>query len=134
MNINVLIVDDDKMITLLHKVMVVKTKICTTPPLLFSDGKMALEFLLSEYNPEERYLVLLDINMPVLNGWEFLDSIQPERFANNLFVIIVTSSVDSSDKLKAKTYPQVIGFLEKPLRSESCEFIKTMPSIAPFFA
>ncbi len=134
MNLNVLIVDDDKMITLLHKVMVVKNKISTNPPLLFSDGKMALEFLSSEYNPEERYLVLLDINMPVLNGWEFLDSIQSEQYANDLLVIIVTSSVDSSDKQKARTYPQVIGFLEKPLRAESCDFIKAIPSIAPFFS
>jgi len=134
MKLNILIVDDDKMITLLHKVIVVKYKISSNTPLLFSDGKMALEFLLSEYNPNENYLILLDINMPVLNGWEFLESVQPERFANKLFVIIVTSSVDSSDKQKAKTYPQVIGFLEKPLRAESCDFIKTIPAIAPFFS
>lgn len=134
MNLNVLIVDDDKMITLLHKVMVVKNNISINPPLLFGDGKMALDFLSSSYNPAEHYLILLDINMPVLNGWEFLDSIQSERFANNLLVIIVTSSVDSSDKQKARTYPQVIGFLEKPLRAESCDFIKTIPAIAPFFA
>jgi CheY-like chemotaxis protein len=122
------------MITLLHKVMVVKNKICSEPPLLFGDGKMALEFLLSEYSSNESYLILLDINMPVLNGWEFLDSVQSKQFANNLFVVIVTSSVDSSDKQKAKTYPQVIGFLEKPLRAESCDFIKNIPSISSFFA
>jgi CheY-like chemotaxis protein len=72
--------------------------------------------------------------MPILNGWEFLDSIQRERFANHLYVVILTSSVDSSDKVKAKNYSQVIGFLEKPLRAESCDFIKKIPAIAPFFS
>jgi response regulator of citrate/malate metabolism len=132
MNLNVLIVDDDKMITLLHKVMVTKNKICSNP-FLFKDGKEALDFLLTEYKSDELYLVLLDINMPVLNGWEFLDSIQSERFAKELLVVLVTSSVDSGDKVKAKTYPQVIGFLEKPLRTDSCNYIKSLPELLPFF-
>jgi len=132
MNLNVLIVDDDKMITLLHKVMVTKNKICSDP-FLFRDGKQALDFLLAEYKSDERYLVLLDINMPILNGWEFLDAIQSERFAKELLVVLVTSSVDSSDKVKAKTYPQVIGFLEKPLRTDSCNYIKSLPELLPFF-
>jgi len=133
MSLNVLIVDDDKMITLLHKVMVTKNKICANP-LLFKDGKEPLDFLVNEYKPEERYLVLLDINMPILNGWEFLDEIQTKEFSKEIMVIIVTSSVDSSDKLKANTYPQVIGFLEKPIRTDSCNYIKTLPELAPFFS
>ncbi len=133
MSLNVLIVDDDKVITLLHKVMVAKSKICLNP-LLFSEGKEVLNYLVREYKEDEHYLVLLDINMPVLNGWEFLDAIQTEEFGKELFVVIVTSSVDSSDKVKAKNYPQVIGFLEKPLRMDSCNYIKTIPELVQFFS
>jgi response regulator of citrate/malate metabolism len=132
MNLNVLIVDDDQMITLLHKVMVTKNKICASP-FLFNNGKESLDFLLNEYKPEERYLVLLDINMPVLNGWEFLDEIKTKEFSKEIMVIIVTSSVNSNDKVKAKNYPQVIGFLEKPLRTDSCNYIKTLPELVPFY-
>ena len=132
MNLKVLIVDDDKMIKLLHTVMVERSKLGSSPQ-AFSDGKAALDFLNVEYKESEHYLVLLDINMPVMNGWDFLDAVKEKSFANQLHVVMVTSSVDNTDKIKATQYPQVVGFLEKPLKIDNCNYIKTIPSIAPFF-
>ena len=132
MNPKILIVDDDKMVTMLHKLMVERSKLGTNPK-AFSDGKAALDFLNIEHDDSEHYLVLLDINMPIMNGWEFLDAVNEKSFANQLHVVMVTSSVDNGDKLKATQYPQVIGFLEKPLKIDNCNFIKTIPSVAPFF-
>ena len=133
MKLNILIVDDDKMITLLHKVIVVKYKICSNSPILFSDGKMTLEFLLSEYNPDENYLVLLDINMPIMDGWGFLNSVQGTAFANKLRIVMVTSSVDIADKNKAGQFPQVIAYMEKPLRIDACNKIKQFPELTTFY-
>ena len=67
MNLKVLIVDDDKMIKLLHTVMVERSKLGSSPQ-AFSDGKAALDFLNVEYKESEHYLVLLDINMPVMTA------------------------------------------------------------------
>lgn len=133
MNLNVLIVDDDKMIILLHKVIVVKSKLCESP-VTFNNGNDALEFLIAEFKTDQHYLILLDINMPVMNGWEFLDAIQLMPFANNVSIIMVTSSVDTGDKVKAKQYPQIITFLEKPLKSDSCNYIKSLPALNSFFS
>lgn len=133
MSLNVLIVDDDRMIILLHKVIIIKNKLSENP-LTFSNGNAALEYLETEFKDNQQYLILLDINMPVMNGWEFLDALQSMPFANNVFIIMVTSSVDTGDKTKAKKYPQIISFLEKPLKSDSCNYIKSLPEVVSYFS
>jgi len=132
MSLQILIVDDDPTIKILHKAIVVRSKLADNP-LTFGDGKQALEYLNTSFNAEVCYLVLLDINMPVMNGWEFLTEIQDTHFAKNLYIIMVTSSVDSGDRVKAGTFAQVIGFLEKPLRMDVCNNIKTMKELTAFY-
>jgi CheY-like chemotaxis protein len=132
MSLQILIVDDDPTIKILHKAIVVRSKLADNP-LTFSDGKEAFEYLKAFFNPEVYYLVLLDINMPVMNGWEFLNEIHETHFAKNLYIIMVTSSVDSGDRIRASTFPQVIGFLEKPLRMDTCNNIKTMKELTNFY-
>ena len=66
-------------------------------------------------------VILLDLNMPVLNGWEFLEAIQPleEQLRNQCLVYILTSSLAPSDTNRAQNNPLVTGLLQKPLdRSE----------------
>jgi len=124
MNFRTLIVDDDSIIIFIHKKLVGR---CGFPlaPETYLNGREALDNLMSTANASTPTLVLLDINMPVMSGWEFLDAIQDQPFAKLMKVAMVTSSVDASDKLKAKTYPQVIGFLEKPITVEMLNDLKT---------
>jgi len=129
MSFKVLIVDDDKMIKLVHKMMVVKSGLCSEP-LIFGEGKSAYDFLVDQHTDFDNYLILLDINMPIMNGWEFLDAIQGKDFVNKLQVIMVTSSVDIGDRDKSKEYPQILDFLEKPLKVDACNYIKNLPSVA----
>jgi CheY-like chemotaxis protein len=64
--------------------------------------------------PMENYLIMLDINMPGMSGWDLLDQIT-EKNQSGIYVVIVSSSVNFEDHHKARTYSQVIGFIEKPL-------------------
>ena len=72
-------------------------------------------------------LVLLDLNMPVMDGWDFLESFNKKDY-QNIFIltrfIVVSSSIDPYDINKAKTYP-VIGFLSKPVTKEMLENLKS---------
>jgi CheY-like chemotaxis protein len=68
--------------------------------------------------------VLLDINMPENNGWEFLDEVSKSQFLSPIEVIMLTSSVDKSDSVKAKSYPIVVDFLTKPLTSETLDVLR----------
>jgi CheY-like chemotaxis protein len=61
--------------------------------------------------------VFLDLNMPGISGWDFLDFFS--HFDNNVkscvHIYIVSSSIDPADKTKALTHPNVISFISKPL-------------------
>ena len=62
--------------------------------------------------------MLLDLNMPGMNGWEFLEAVKPlDRPPERVFIL--TSSLDERDKTMATNYPSVKGYITKPLNSES---------------
>jgi CheY-like chemotaxis protein len=62
-------------------------------------------------------VILLDLNMPILNGWEFLDALQPlqEQLRDQCLVYILTSSLAPTDTSRANNNPLVAGLLHKPL-------------------
>ncbi len=112
MNLAVVIVDDDPMISLMHRTVIRKGDLSNNIQ-NFTNGKDALDFLLT--NQEEySYLLLLDLNMPIMNGWEFLDELNKHDVGKNVIVAIVSSTVDKSNVVKATGYPQVVDFLSKP--------------------
>lgn len=112
MNFKVLIVDDDATILFLHKHLIVKSGI-SQDPLTFVNGKEALDFLLADES-EDAYFVFLDINMPVMNGWEFLEELKGKEISSRVYVAIVTSSIDKADREKANSYELVTTYLSKP--------------------
>lgn len=125
MNLKTLIADDDDMVIFLHKIAVVESDL-SKKPVIAINGSEALDYILK--HPDNTFLVLLDINMPEMDGWEFLDAIQ--KVSSRILVVMVTSSVDSRDRKKAKTYPQVIEYIEKPLTIGTCTHIKNLPEVA----
>lgn len=113
---SVFLVDDDPINNLINRRLLGKVGI-SDRIVEFLSGDDALEMLSAE-PVENKVLVLLDINMPVMNGWEFLDkykSILPHRKDK---ILILSSSIDFQDRQKAKEYSIVEGFMEKPLNLE----------------
>lgn len=62
-------------------------------------------------------VILLDLNMPGLNGWAFLEALQPyeAELLGQCFIYILTSSLDPTDTLRASEFPLVSGLIHKPL-------------------
>lgn len=94
----------------------------------------AKEALLSLSQGNEEHLpdiILLDINMPEMDGWQFLEALQPHwmRLKGRCRICILTSSLDLSDAEKAKENPMVFGFMQKPIGTEN---IRTLCSPARF--
>jgi CheY-like chemotaxis protein len=66
-------------------------------------------------------LILLDINMPVMNGWDFLDlyAALEAELPKKICIVMLSSTVDQADYDRANTYSQVSGFHSKPLTKEN---------------
>ena len=62
-------------------------------------------------------VIFLDLNMPVMNGWDFMDEFK--KLDLKIEIVILTSSNDASDKKKAKEHKEVKDFVVKPLTKET---------------
>lgn len=124
MDKTILIVDDDPIVRLIIQTMIntIDSSVNCHP---CDNGEVGLYVLETLRNATEAIIVLLDINMPVLNGWEFLESLQNINL--NSFTIfqlyIVTSSTDESDMVKAQSYSLVKKVFHKPLSKQDIEEI-----------
>ncbi|MEX0813399.1 MAG: response regulator [Chitinophagales bacterium] len=132
MKTELLLIDDDDIFIFMSKKMIEKTGFHTAP-LVFKNGSLALDYLKEAYNKDTSYILFLDINMPVMNGWEFLDELEEVAVPENTFVFMLTSSIAEFDKKKAETNPFVMKFLSKPVLTSTFEEIKHMSGIRKLF-
>lgn len=129
--LKVIIIDDDEIVLLVERKILQRCGF-NQETLTFKSGEAALNFL-KEEDKGQHFLILLDINMPVMNGWEFLTKMEALGRNETIFVIMVTSSIDRFDKEVAQNYKTVIGFIEKPITTENCRNIKDLTQLAEFF-
>lgn len=71
-------------------------------------------------------LIFLDINMPGMDGWSFIDEYRqlPKEYLDNCCLFMLSSAVDRKDIISAKSYEEVKDFFSKPLSPEILSFIK----------
>ena len=114
----ILLVDDNAADNRYHKI-IIKAMNITEHIEIALDGEEAINFLKKEsQTPPE--IIFLDINMPKMNGWEFLDvyqELKAEQRANVMIVMLTTSS-NPDDEKKAKQISEVTSFKTKPLTEE----------------
>lgn len=110
----VLIVDDDPGILFLHELIVTESNLNQNPKTFF-DAEDALNYILPLDSSTTKLLIFLDINMPKVNGWKFLDILNEKIKLADIKVVMVTSSLSRSEREKSKEYSLIIDFWEKPM-------------------
>lgn len=130
--IKVLIIDDDDIVIFVQRKILERCEVCTNP-VAFKNAFDALDFL-TENQSAQDYLIFLDINMPKISGWQFLERLEKLKLTCKTFVVMVTSSIDSVDKKKSSEFSDIIHFIEKPINAKNCEDIKNLPELKPYFS
>lgn len=89
----------------------------------FSNPQVALDILKENCNDPQKLpdVILLDLNMPILDGWQFLDEFILLPLKKDISIFIVTSSIDPSDIEMAKKYDMVKSYIMKPITAKKLE-------------
>src|ERR1700760_3128064 len=121
-SVSVLLVDDDEINNFIS-IKLIKKALLNTEIMACLNGKFAIDQLVDIQRKDPEKLpdyILLDINMPIMNGWEFLDEYKRLNIdpSGKCKIYIISSSVFSNDINKARSYPIVKSFISKPLSVE----------------
>lgn len=108
----VLLIDDDAITNFLNQNLI-EQKIKGIPITIFYNGLEGLKYI--KNNPDKHFIVFLDINMPVMNGWEFIEALDSLTIETSVEIHVLTSSINPGDRERANGLPNVDSFIEKPL-------------------
>lgn len=113
------VIDDDSIFKIIIKKLVAKFE-NFEDVIVFSNGEEATVALKSILINNEKIpdIILLDIEMPIMNGWEFMaqiDLLKPKFKDRSVNIFILSSSIAIEDKLKAENNPNVLGYITKPI-------------------
>ncbi|HVY37221.1 MAG TPA: response regulator [Polyangia bacterium] len=111
--LNILVVDDDE-VDVMNVQRAFKKGNITNPVFVAGDGIQGLETLRDPAFPKSNRLVLLDLNMPRMNGIEFLREVRADPQLKSTTVVVLTTSNDTRDKVEAYNL-NVAGYLTKPV-------------------
>lgn len=124
----ILLIDDDEPTNFLNK-MTVEATGCADHVQVAQSGQEALDYLQRkgkhQHAPDSPHpdLIFLDINMPAMDGWEFMARyrlLSPEQKAR-IVLIMLTTSLNPDDELRTKDIPEIAGFENKPLKQPQLE-------------
>lgn len=122
---DVLLVEDDP-ITIMVCERIMKMTFFAEKVTSCENGKIAFDFLMSSRVSDTLpKIIFLDINMPVMNGWDFLEELNKVKsdFKELPRIYLLSSTVDPEDYLKAKKFLLIKDFISKPLSKEALEKI-----------
>ena len=116
------IIDDDAIYQTIINKLIQKSGVFSTHS-SFMNGKEAITSLNTILEIHEEYIpdiILLDINMPIMDGWEFMDEIKriKSKINKQIIIYIVSSSIAIEDRNKSKTFKDIIGYIPKPISIE----------------
>ncbi len=125
MDCKTFLIDDDPISALLTE-HVLKLENFSQDITTFQRAEEALAYLIENTAGELPAVILLDLNMPVVSGWDFLDALKPYQhlLPAGLKIFILTSSLDTEDQIRSKEYSLVTGFIQKPLCPDDIQFIQ----------
>ncbi|ATB31244.1 response regulator [Melittangium boletus] len=128
--LNILLVDDDS-VDVMHVQRAFKKSNIQSTLHVANDGRQALEMLREGQVPATNRLILLDLNMPRMNGLEFLSAIRADPALSSTPVVVLTTSNDDRDRVQSYAH-HVAGYLLKPVTSPA--FVELMTALNAYWS
>lgn len=120
------VIDDDVIYKTIMKKIILKSGIFSST-VTFSNGKEAIDALKKaiESNDDLPEIILLDIEMPVMDGWGFMSemAVLKSKLQSKIMIYISSSSIAAEDKLKAKNNTDIQGYMSKPISLNDLKLI-----------
>ena len=118
----ILLIDDDEPTNFLNQ-MTLEQMGCSRHIQVAQSGQEALNYLKSSAPRPD--LIFLDINMPAMDGWEFLARYKklPPGQKADIVLIMLTTSLNPDDEIRTRTIPEIAGFENKPLKQVQVEIL-----------
>lgn len=120
-NKSIWLVDDDPIYKIVMKKIIAKSGLLSSIT-TFSNGKEAITALESEVKNQNNIpdIILLDIEMPIMDGWDFMEELKKieATIINKILIYISSSSIAIEDKEKAKNNKLIAGYMSKPIKLE----------------
>lgn len=119
------IIDDDPIFVFGTKKIMNIANFCESI-MVFHNGEEAINHLkpiIESGSPSIPDLILLDLNMPIMDGWQFLDEFIKVYCDRKITIFIVSSSIDPADVERAKKYDRVSNYLVKPIKADNLKEI-----------
>ncbi len=111
----ILLIDDDPVMNLIHQ-RVIELELPHTPIQVFETGPQALRYV--QQHTAQRYMIFLDLNLPVMSGWDFIDAFEQRHQDANYTIFILSSSIDKTEMKKITAHDRIYSFIQKPLKRE----------------
>jgi CheY-like chemotaxis protein len=117
------LIDDDDITNMLHMILMEK-EFPSDNTIVYNLAEKAIERLSNGTNLPD--YIFLDINMPFMDGWEFLETFSKleNPKLQRIQIYILSSSIDPDDSDKAEVSKYIKGFISKPLKLEKLSFLK----------
>jgi CheY-like chemotaxis protein len=142
--INKLLIIDDDPVTIKICELVINNANFAREIVTHTNGKESIDYFSNYFERKKRGdkveaapdLILLDLNMPVMDGWEFLDN-YIRKYSDRLpqtKIAILSSSINPEDFIKAQRYSIVIEFIHKPLVAGIVEELKEHEALKEYFS
>ena len=129
-NTQFIVIDDDPLNNTICRLTIQKS-LGNVDVKTFTDAKEGLDYIASEYAKDDgnsfyvSAILFLDINMPIMNGWQFLEKYESlnNNLKSHIKVYILSSSVDERDIERANANKNIVQYLAKPIRKEIIKLI-----------
>jgi CheY-like chemotaxis protein len=132
-------VDDDSIALFISKINLKKSNFCQEI-ISFENSYEALNYFENQIQltadlQKIPNLIFLDLSMPGMDGWEFIDIFEEKYqiFKENILIILLSSTSNPADKLKAEEHPMIYALLDKANAESNLNFLKTLPKISAYF-